>query len=250
MTTYYKTLLNGKSFHGGDMEWPLPNGKPGKWMKHEGELRMCAAGFHVTSEPKNWWHPEAKCYEVEYKGKTLADDNSDKICVERVRLVRELSLDDLAKLQIFYEGSHVVTDGFALACNSATVRASGSATVTAYGSATVTAYDSATVRAYNSAMVEAYDSATVTAYGSATVRASGSATVTAYDSATVRAYNSATVRASGSATVWAYDSAKVEADGSATVNRYNGGGKTELSGNAIEIDRRTNPPTVRENFQK
>ena len=63
-----------------------------------------------------------------------------------------------------------VSEGFLLACDSATVKAWGSATVEAYDSATVEAYDSATVKAYDSATVKAYDSATVEAYGSAYIQ--------------------------------------------------------------------------------
>ena len=185
---YYKVLLDGKSFHGGGFEWSLPkNGKPGKWHSVVGDLRMCLHGFHLTDNPQKWWDRNAKCYEVEYKD--ALQPNEDKICVRKVRLVKELTHDDLAKLQIFYSGEHVVTEGTALAYNSSTVKAFGSSTVEAYNSSTVTAYNSSTVKAYNSSTVEACGSSTVTACGSSTVTAYNSSTVTAYDSSSVKAYD-------------------------------------------------------------
>jgi hypothetical protein len=103
----------------------------------------------------------------------------------KVRLVRELTEDDLVRLQIFYSGTHAVASGKALA--------------------------------YNSSRVEAYNSSQVTASGSSQVRASGSSQVRAYDSSTI-------------------------------TSRFHSG-TVELSGDAIHINRDTNPPTIRGNFQ-
>ena len=233
---YYKTLINGKSFHGGEFEYSLPkNGKPGKWHKHEGKLQMCVSGFHVTSKPVNWWHRDAKCYEVEYRGQVLTDKDSDKICVSEVRLIREV---DPAEVQIFSSGHHVVTSGQCKAYGSASVTACDSASVTAYDSASVTAYDSASVTACDSASVKAYDSASVTAYGSASVTAYGFASVTACDSASVTACGSASVTAYGFASVTAYGSASVTAYGSASVIKTHcATGQVTLNDHAIEIDR-------------
>ena len=108
-----------------------------------------------------------------------------------------------------------ISEGFLLACDSATVKA----------------WDSATVKAWDSATVEAWDSATVKAWGSATVKAWGSATVEAWDSATVKAWDSATVKAWGSATV--------EASGSAYLTSYSTI-ECKLSENAIYRIRETN----------
>ena len=189
---YYKVLLDGKSFHGGDFEWSLPeNGKPGKWHSVKGDLKMCERGFHLTDNPPKWWDRTAKCYEVEYKDALAPQD--DKICVRKVRLVRELTEDDLVRLQIFYSGTHKVTSGNALA----------------YDSSQVTAYDSSRVTAYDSSQVTAYDSSQVTAH----------------------------------------DSSRVEACDSSTINSRLHRGTVELSGDAIHINRDTNPPTIRGNFQ-
>ena len=157
---YYKVLLDGKSFHGGEFEWSLPkNGKPGKWHSVTGELMMCLHGLHLTDNPQKWWDRNAKCYEVEYKD--ALEPAEDKICVRKVRLVRELTHDDLAKLQIFYSGEHVVKSGTALAYDSSSVTACNSSSVEAYGSSSVTAYNSSSVTAYDSSSVEAYGSSTV-----------------------------------------------------------------------------------------
>ena len=237
---YYKTLVNGRSFHGGEFEYSLPkNGKPGKWHKITKPLLMCEVGFHVTSEPANWWHKDAQCYLVEYRGEVIKETGSNKICVAEVRLVREV---DPADVQIFYAGSHVVGSGKCLAYDSVTVEAYGSATVKAYGSATVKAYDSVTVEAYGSVTVEAYGSVTVKAYDSATVKAFNSVTVEAYNSVTVEACNSVTVEACNSVTVEAYDSA--------TVNKWRLRSVVTLHNAAIEIDRTTSPPTIRGNYQE
>jgi hypothetical protein len=183
---------------------------------------VCSRGWHLTTQPGLWWSGDAgvTAYLAEWDGAREQREGDEKFAVERCRLLRELTADELASCGVFLSGSHEVRTGAAWASGSATVRAYGSATVTAYDSATVTAYDSATVTAYGSATVTAYDSATVRAYDSATVTASGSATVRAYDSATVRAYGSATVTAYDSATVTAYDSATVTAYDSATVRAY------------------------------
>ena len=213
---YYKVLLDGKSFHGGEFEWSLPkNGKPGKWHSVVGDLRMCLHGFHLTDNPQKWWNRDAKCYEVEYKD--ALQPNEDKICVRKVRLVKELTHDDLAKLQIFYSGEHVVTEGTALAYNSSTVKA--------YNSSTVTAYNSSTVEAHIASTVTACDSSTVTAYNSSTVKACDSSTVKACDSSTVKAYDSSTVN-----------------------SRFHTGNVT-VSHNAIHINRDTTPPTIKGNYQ-
>ena len=205
---YYKVLLDGKSFHGGGFEWSMPkNGKPGKWHSVKGDLKMCERGFHLTDNPQNWWDRNAKCYEVEYKD--ALEPKDDKICVRKVRLVRELTEDDLVRLQIFYSGTHKVTSGKALA------------------------YNSSRVEAYNSSRVEAYNSSQVTASGSSQVRAYNSSRVEAYNSSQVRAYNSSQVRA--------YDSSTI-------TSRFHSG-TVELSGDAIHINRDTNPPTIRGNFQ-
>ena len=146
----YKVLLDGKSCHGSNMEWSLPTkSKPGKWHKIELPLRQYVNGFHLTKDPSAWWKPGATCYEVEVGGEALDYDTfNNKICVEKVRLIKPVTNDELINLfnlHNFTDGEHEVKTGLVYASGSASVRASGSASVTAYGSASVTAYDSALI---------------------------------------------------------------------------------------------------------
>jgi hypothetical protein len=221
VTQYYKVLKNGRSCHGGDLEWPLPQGdQPGEWIEYNGRLVACEKGLHLTSDPAVWYTKSGlTVFVAEFDGDHYQCDD-DKIVCRKVRLIRLATTEELICLRILLSGRHEIKSGKAIAYDSATVKAWGSATVEAYDSATVKAYGSATVKAYGSATVEAWGSATVEAWGSATVEAYGSATVKAYDSATVKAYGSATVEAWGSVTVKAYDSATVKAYGSATVEAY------------------------------
>lgn len=164
---YYKVLMNGKSFHGGSLEWSLPKGdKPGEWHESKGVLSLCDNGLHVTKTPAAWWADGAECFEVEWAGDKI--DVGNKAVVKKCRLVRMLTDDDLCKLGIFRSGSHKVKGG--------TVAASGSACVMAYGSTRV--------RAYGSASVTASGYASVTAYGSACVRAQSHSTVNTHSAET------------------------------------------------------------------
>jgi hypothetical protein len=155
---WYKVLVNGKSCHGGSLEWSLPkdNGDgthtPGAWHEVEGRLSLCNNGLHVTNKPAKWWATGATAYLCEV-GEERTEAETDKIAVRRCRLLKPLSKLEMFSVQVFLEGEAKVSEGAAIAFGSATVRASGSATVRAYGSATVEAYDSATVRAYDSATV-------------------------------------------------------------------------------------------------
>ena len=242
-----KVLRAGTSWHGGAHEWSLPTRStdgawtPGEWTPAVAPS-VCSRGWHLTTEPGRWWSVDAgvTAYLAEWDGALARREGDEKFAVERCRLLRELTADELATFGVFRSGIHEVRAGSAWAYGSAMVTAHGSATVTAHGSATVRAYGSATVTAHGSATVRAYDSATVTAYDSATVTAHGSATVTAYDSATVTAHGSATVRAYGSATVTAYDSATVTAYDSATVTahgsatvRAHGSAKAHAAGQSV-----------------
>ena len=252
-----KVLRAGASWHGGEHEWSLPTrDASGAWTPGEWTPRVapsvCSRGWHLTTQPGLWWSSDAgvTAYLAEWDGALARHEGDEKFAVERCRLLRELTADELAACGVFLSGSHEVWAGSAWAYGSATVTAYGSATVTAHGSATVTAYDSATVWAYGSATVTAYDSATVwahgsatvTAYDSATVRAHGSATVTAYDSATVTAYGSATVTAYDSATVRAHDSAKAHAAGQSVATTWGGTVVVTRADRGVIVDRRSGTP--------
>ena len=179
----YKVLSpEGTSQNGGTLKWSLPSGdQPGDWHETSRAL-MCHEGLHLTVEPLAWHKERCRVFEVEalelatdHAGAVLREE--DKVVARRVRLLRELSDDELVSINIFRTGKHDLREGRGVAEGSAQVTASGSAQVTASGSAQVTAYDSAQVTAYNRAQVTAYDSAQVTAYDSAQVTASGESLV-------------------------------------------------------------------------
>jgi len=244
-----KVLRAGASWHGGEHRWSLPTRDttgawtPGEWTPSVAPS-VCSRGWHLTTQPGLWWNGDAgiAAYLAEWDGALARHKGDEKFAVERCRLLRELTADELASCGVFLSGSHEVRTGSAWANGSATVRAYGSATVTAYDSATVTANGSATVWAYGSATVWASDSATVTAYGSATVWASDSATVTANGSATVTAYDSATVTAYGSATVTAYDSAKAHAADQSVATAWGGAVVVTRADRGVIVDRRGDAP--------
>jgi hypothetical protein len=236
-----KVLRAGTSWHGGAHEWSLPTrATDGAWTPGEWTPRVapsvCSQGWHLTTEPGRWWSGDAgvTAYLAEWDGALARREDDEKFAVERCRLLRELTANELAAFGVFLSGDHEVRPGRAWAYGSAMVRAYGSAMVWAHGSATVTAYGSATVWAYSSAMVRAYGSATVTAYGSATVRAHGSAMVRAYGSAMVRAY--------GSAMVWAHGSAKAHAAGQSVATACDTGVVVTRADQGVIVDRRGDTP--------
>ena len=174
----YKVLVGGASCHGGDLRWSLPKREgetwmPGEWHEVEGDLERCSNGLHLTSDPARWWKPNCEIFLVEAEDFDGDEDEDAKVVARRVRLLRQLSDEELIDLRIFRSGQHQATgDKAYVASGSASVRASGSASVRASGSASVRASDSASVEASDSASVEAWDSASVRASGSEIGRAS------------------------------------------------------------------------------
>ena len=89
MKTLYKVLnADGSTFHGGSGAWPLPNGKPGKWMPKIKKIEPCKRGYHVLKPEMliQWLGPAI--FEVETRGKEIWQDN--KGVAEQARLVRRL----------------------------------------------------------------------------------------------------------------------------------------------------------------
>lgn len=160
MTTLFKILVNGRSCHGGDFAWSLPKDRVhGDWHEVTGDVVQCQNGFHLTDWPPSWWTPGCTIYVVEAEGVVgdSATSGDRKCAAKKVRLLREASHDELAKVGVFLSGSHVFRDN-------ARAITSGSAQVKAYGSAQVEAYDSAQVEAYGSAQVEAKDRVVVVSW--------------------------------------------------------------------------------------
>jgi len=213
---YYKILLNGSSCHGGSFSWSLPSqgsgeatsgsnepASPGEWhaLPDNEEPILCERGFHVTSQPTSWWVENADCYEVDCLGLLPEDPSNHKAVCSKIRLLRKLSHDDLAKLNVFLSGESEISEGFGIAYGNAKVKAYGSSSVVAYGSSSVEAYDSSSVRAFGSSSVEAYDSSSVEAFGSSSVEAYDSSSVRASGFTFVKASGSTSVRASGRAII-------------------------------------------------
>ena len=227
-TSWYKVLMNGKSFHGGGLAWSLPSqDSPGEWHEVEGELVICENGLHVTNDPARWFAVGADVYVAECDG--FIEQKEDKACFWKVRLIRKLDTEELRQLRIAGDGELVVRENdFAFVFGSCQATAHDSSQVTAYNSSQVKAYDSSRVKAYDSSRVEAYNASQVKAYNASQVKAYNSSRVEAWDSSRVTAWDSSHVIAWGSSQVIArnssqvraYDSSQVEAHGSSRVETY------------------------------
>lgn len=158
----YKVVVNGRSCHGGSLEWSLPtDGAPGEWHAAGGPLVPHQHGLHVTDDPARWWVPGCTIYLAEVEGVVGSCDDTEnrKVVCRRVRLLREATREELAALRICAEGSHVVTDLSAVALGSSHVVARGSSRVEALGSSSVEARDSSRVVARDSSTVVTWSGA-------------------------------------------------------------------------------------------
>ena len=155
-----KVLRAGTSWHGGAHEWSLPTRStdgawtPGEWTPAVAPS-VCSRGWHLTTEPGRWWSVDAgvTAYLAEWDGALARREGDEKFAVERCRLLRELTADELATFGVFRSGIHEVRAGSAWA----------------YGSAMVTAHGSATVRAHGSAKAHAAGQSVATAWGGGVV---------------------------------------------------------------------------------
>ena len=186
--TLYKVLVNGRSCHGGNMEWSLPTQAPdgswvpGAWHEVDGPLSPCSRGLHVTAMPRAWFVAdrarECQLWRCETGGEVIAH-KADKHVARSVRLVAPASWADRG-VYVVADGEHNASgDSWWHAFDSATVRASGSATVEAFDRATVRASGSATVQTHRAYYGE--NRATVTLHGALAVhvdRRGGVAVVT------------------------------------------------------------------------
>lgn len=88
--TFYKVLnKDGTSPHQNHL-WSLPKrGKPGKWVKAKGPLRLCANGVHLCDGPRQLLdHLGPVIYEAEIRGDRI--DGHNKIAVREARLTRRV----------------------------------------------------------------------------------------------------------------------------------------------------------------
>lgn len=92
-TTYYKVLdQNGRSVHGGDMQWPLPHGgKPGAWTPKITDPIPCERGYHIlTLDQAPQWLKTVGLWEVEPRGRLIPHNNDKWVC-QSARLTRRVN---------------------------------------------------------------------------------------------------------------------------------------------------------------
>ena len=89
----YKVLVDGKSCHGGQMEWPLPvrhpgkrTYKPGAWKSVSGGISMCHRGLHLTKDPSVWLKVGCRIFRAQTP-ETPTLWQGDKCCVSAARLL-------------------------------------------------------------------------------------------------------------------------------------------------------------------
>jgi hypothetical protein len=237
VSLYFKVLRNGRSFHQSDMAYPLPVKDvetgvvtPGDWIEYNGKPEICSCGFHLTTDPKEWWGNAVTAYVAEYEGK-IYGKRGDKICVKKVRLLRKASAAELEAAQIFTSGHHEAKTGKMVGYDNATIVGYGNATIEGYGNATIEGYDNATIKGYDNATIKGYDNATIEGYGNATIKGYGNATIEGYDNATIKGYDNATIKGYGNATIKGYGNATIKGYDNATIVGY-GNATIEGYGNA------------------
>jgi hypothetical protein len=119
---YYKVLMNGCSFLGGNLKWDLPiNDKPGNWHEVDGKLNQCYWGLHLTTEPVCWWVKGCQIFEAEAEGIESEQDQFGAFVCRKARLIRQLTDEDLFSLNIFSTGKHIVDKGYIIAYGDAEV---------------------------------------------------------------------------------------------------------------------------------
>jgi hypothetical protein len=87
----YKVLVDGKSCHGGQLEWSLPKKRgrgwtPGEWHRYDGKLRICETGIHLTNKPDAWLRPGCEIYRADADG--IHEWEGDKCVARAARLLR------------------------------------------------------------------------------------------------------------------------------------------------------------------
>ncbi len=87
----YKVITNSHmSCNGGQFDWAkyLPKDKKkGKWTPPTEHINPCNIGYHVTTNPEQWFSATNKIFEAEGKGEYKTDDNQ-KFVFHSVRLVK------------------------------------------------------------------------------------------------------------------------------------------------------------------
>ena len=95
MTRYFKILVDGKSCHGGNSTWSLPEGdKPGDWMPKLTKIVPCERGYHIVKAQQipQWLKNNCQIFEVEVSGKVIPHGDDKHVC-GKVRLVKQMKWD-------------------------------------------------------------------------------------------------------------------------------------------------------------
>ena len=124
--TAIKVLKGGASWHGGAHDWSLPTQEtdgswtPGGWTPNR-TPRLCSTGWHLTNDPGRWWGDGVNvvAYLVEYEGRVDGPsgetcEDPTKFAVERCRLLRPLTHDELITHGIYLTGEHEEISGRAI----------------------------------------------------------------------------------------------------------------------------------------
>lgn len=206
----YKVLIDGKSCHGGDMEWSLPvqqddgTWTPGEVMSVEGKLSLCEHGLHLTTDPDGWWRVGCRYYEAEITG-SKGETDGDKCVVSACRLLREVPIpdylqrcgaliDEVKGIKWFSQKGPIDPawraftaptwdSAWASARDSAWDSARASALDSALDSAWASARDAARASAWDAARDSAWESARASAWDAALASALASAWESARDAA-------------------------------------------------------------------
>lgn len=98
---YYKFLNQDLLGPYSNAHWPLPTPEsPGEWLEVSGELVMCENGLHVCEAEHLLSWIDYALFEVEVDGERL-DDQSQKICARRARLVRRVESWNPSSARLF-----------------------------------------------------------------------------------------------------------------------------------------------------
>jgi hypothetical protein len=86
--TLYKVLNEDGSAIYADFTWPLPNGKPTKWVRAKGDLVLCENGIHLAREQDLPYWLGPAIFRAEARGERIDDEN--KIVVREARLIEKV----------------------------------------------------------------------------------------------------------------------------------------------------------------
>jgi len=69
-------------------QWPVPNGKPGTWVRVRGGLIECQHGVHACTLEQSLAWLQAEAYVIELGGRVI--DGGDKLLARSGRLIRRI----------------------------------------------------------------------------------------------------------------------------------------------------------------